>query len=1214
MKSKKLISFLCAAAMTVSTFAGLAVTASAAETVLWSDTFDGYPNEVKSGEGGGGLPTLYPDVLVDGTTVAGNKYQFIDGVTLYTTGRGDDSSYWVSTEDANGGRAITTSTSRFARQGAGASFNFVDDDGKDKPFEATSGDLVLAFKLKLSDAGESGYDHAFALNNDTNNVVKLGDALTLDKWSDVKIVINSTGATTYVDGAVAGTTLSNVKNLSSINFDSFINGAVANDAVKTTSCPAGYPTWNIDDMVVYSSDNGAESTPPAAVTHPKKGVEFEVVPQGTLSETIEKMPVNEIASNDFNTRATTDTNGRYIFTGGSDTGIFDELDIVTLKAGTGDNARGESNWKPVGNTNTDPTLGTDTFLQANMGQGSGAGNGPQMVFKGYGTVNEETGLPELAEREGVSVSFAARLTKGETAPAEMIFSGSLDVSSSTYNLIYPQAMITTDKEAESSVYVVDHALSKDNVVQVNSGEWFLVTMDTYRAEGKTATATIKVTTYPKDGDPVVTDLYSGDVKNLTGNGINSLMSISFRAGNSDTWGVSNSKVDFDNMVIGSTSAEEKPTEAPAPTAAPVKIHDVTIAQSGQDVTVTDNDGEEDAYDAVLIHAGYDNGTLRAVKAYDIKVTDGKATQAVPAADKIYKGDKLMVWDSLKGMVPYGVYEVTDGEEAPTPSPKPTEAPTPTPGAEATPTPGAATPTPGAATPTPGAATPVPKPDKITKAGEATATLAYTAVSNWGKNTPMASINDEKEHYNFDNDSSWGGAAFAQFIVPELEDGLTITKATLEFTYTQAKNYSTVIYTLNDNDVDLKATLTGAAADRFADARSAAIATISGKATNTDIAMTGADGIDVTKNITAGEYVTFMFTGNDGGADLYGKASDKAPVLKLTVADQSSMSTITIEYKTADGKALTPNDARPTSVTAEKNKDFTATDAMKAPIVVDGVKYVLDTPEANLTIKPTEATATLTLTFKEADKAAVTVKTKAGTQEDTIYTGNVYVGDSVNVFYPKYIKVDDKLYTKASTGGNNPGYWGVTVTPATAEAVTQTVEYTEVADTKAVFFAEGEDEFGDANVSNQNLRCSNGKAGLPPEGTGKTIAKLPAGTYSIEVGVWGGGKTDAAQSTFTVSAGTALSRDITTTGSRIEDKNDDKTFTLTDATTDLVVTTKTKGTSSAGVDYVLITGTTTGTVTPAITGTVTFDPAAPKAGDKVKATVDGLNDGVTAKYA
>ena len=45
MKSKKLISLLCAAAMSASAFAGLTVTASAADSVLYSNNFNGYPND-----------------------------------------------------------------------------------------------------------------------------------------------------------------------------------------------------------------------------------------------------------------------------------------------------------------------------------------------------------------------------------------------------------------------------------------------------------------------------------------------------------------------------------------------------------------------------------------------------------------------------------------------------------------------------------------------------------------------------------------------------------------------------------------------------------------------------------------------------------------------------------------------------------------------------------------------------------------------------------------------------------------------------------------------------------------------------------------------------------------------------------------------------------------------------------------------------------------
>ena len=84
-----------------------------------------------------------------------------------------------------------------------------------------------------------------------------------------------------------------------------------------------------------------------------------------------------------------------------------------------------------------------------------------------------------------------------------------------------------------------------------------------------------------------------------------------------------------------------------------------------------------------------------------------------------------------------------------------------------------------------------------------------------------------------------------------------------------------IFALTNGEFDLT-TLTGAAADRFADARTLI--------TSFDTAV-GENAL--TTDVTAAAQgksgkITLMFTDNAGGADLYGKASaDKAPVLKIT---------------------------------------------------------------------------------------------------------------------------------------------------------------------------------------------------------------------------------------------------------------------------------------------------------------------------------------------
>lgn len=162
---------------------------------------------------------------------------------------------------------------------------------------------------------------------------------------------------------------------------------------------------------------------------------------------------------------------------------------------------------------------------------------------------------------------------------------------------------------------------------------------------------------------------------------------------------------------------------------------------------------------------------------------------------------------------------------------------------------------------------------------AIATLENTATSGWGSNTAAATVNTESglEHFNNDTDTSWAGTAFAQFTLPTLADGEGVAKAELIYNVKQggAKSRTSKIFALTNGDIDLT-TMTGAAADRFADARTLITsfnAEAGENALTTDVtaAVQGKSG-----------KITLMFTDNAAGADLYGKASgEKAPVLKIT---------------------------------------------------------------------------------------------------------------------------------------------------------------------------------------------------------------------------------------------------------------------------------------------------------------------------------------------
>ena len=189
---------------------------------------------------------------------------------------------------------------------------------------------------------------------------------------------------------------------------------------------------------------------------------------------------------------------------------------------------------------------------------------------------------------------------------------------------------------------------------------------------------------------------------------------------------------------------------------------------------------------------------------------------------------------------------------------------------------------------------------------AIATLENTATSGWGSNKGTT-VNTETglEHFNNDTDTSWAGTAFAQFTLPTLAEGEGVAKAELIYNVKQGGNRSRTskIFALTNGNIDLT-TMTGTAADRFADARTliTSFNTVVGEnALTTDVtaAAQGKNG-----------KITLMFTDNAGGADLYGKASaDKAPVLKITkgkVVTFNVAAAVNADTKVAGAKIVVKN--------------------------------------------------------------------------------------------------------------------------------------------------------------------------------------------------------------------------------------------------------------------------------------------------------------------
>ncbi len=188
-----------------------------------------------------------------------------------------------------------------------------------------------------------------------------------------------------------------------------------------------------------------------------------------------------------------------------------------------------------------------------------------------------------------------------------------------------------------------------------------------------------------------------------------------------------------------------------------------------------------------------------------------------------------------------------------------------------------------------------------------ANLERTAGIGWGSNTGAATVDAEKEHYNNDASSAWSGCAYAKFTYT-IPDGHKIVSATLTYAKKQRGQnaYSDKIYYMNGG-FDLSregygtnwkylAGVTGT--DLRFEGKRTFLTTTEDHQGNKN---SGQDHTGLTVDVTSAvaamlaegqNYVIFQWTGNNGSADLYGRASGNHPTLvinteKITVSAWSS---------------------------------------------------------------------------------------------------------------------------------------------------------------------------------------------------------------------------------------------------------------------------------------------------------------------------------------
>lgn len=276
---------------------------------------------------------------------------------------------------------------------------------------------------------------------------------------------------------------------------------------------------------------------------------------------------------------------------------------------------------------------------------------------------------------------------------------------------------------------------------------------------------------------------------------------------------------------------------------------------------------------------------------------------------------------------------------------------------------------------------------------AIATLENTATSGWGSNTAAATVNTESglEHFNNDTDTSWAGTAFAQFTLPTLADGEGVAKAELIYNVKQggAKSRTSKIFALTNGDIDLT-TMTGAAADRFADARTL-ITSFNAEAGENALT------IDVTAAVQGKSgKITLMFTDNAAGADLYGKASaDKAPVLKITkgkVVTFNVAAAANADTKVAGAKIVVKNgDTTVATITTDDNgAASTALSAGTYTYTVESNDYAIK-KEGTLTVADSVVTENVALAANVATKVEIAnpaTGTTLAQGEEATYTATV----------------------------------------------------------------------------------------------------------------------------------------------------------------------------------------------------------------------------------
>lgn len=666
MKSKKLISLLCAAAMSASAFAGLTVTASAATPVY---TFDG--SDITGFSGNGTLAQVSDDKGEYFSIKANGSSTYSATLTLpadaqLTSADGYTIEYDARLHKSNG----------MGRYGRYTQVAFIDSSNAAKdsrdygPYGAlfsggnSSTETGQGYTAGVASSLSARYQLDGTIVNDPGTETLAADNTSVtgiadDMWVRVQ---------TYVKGDVAKVTVIDVNNNKIVDGVDYINSATKLDTIYVTAgrgddSVTGPGEVCLDNIKIYSGEaetlttDGLRGVVAAATPIP----EPETV-SGSAQTLAAPASVTDAYTADFNNAtvgtvasietedqdAKTVVDGMKVKVGSRSTGADTKTYAAIAKVATGDNA-----------------------LKLAANQFSTNGRGPVVTLDD----TKEISSGETAIMGFTTYLSAAKGTDEGGLPRLFLIDNTtnIDGNGCARDIL---AVITTE---DASGYTNgDTPIG----IQVTEG-WHTVVVavseGTYRVfiDGKYKDGEGKLSPAVK-GTKVGSGSTSAQVTHLPSFAVENAKSTAY------------SKALIDNVVAykitDTLDAKYLPTETAAPTPAPIPAKvTMSVDEKANTVTLT---SDKDT-NAVLVQASYrtDNTLDSVKKVVKVALTAGTA-YTVPATDldAFTTNDKIMVWDSLKTMTPLAsAYTIKNGAAQATAKPAPTAEPTEAPAETVAPT-------------------------------------------------------------------------------------------------------------------------------------------------------------------------------------------------------------------------------------------------------------------------------------------------------------------------------------------------------------------------------------------------------------------------------------------------------------------------------------------------------------------------------------------------